>query len=618
VKPTYRPCWDDLFRSWRAALRFPSRERSDLISSHRRGLIARLAVLVILLPLLVTPCDAYRRKTSKAEPSRVELTGSDWCGDSIAKLVRLDQGWSEADSDWFYWTTQGSQLLPYAFFLVLEQADSTVLFRDARNMQKYRFLPVRPSAANPDGLAIGFVPDAGSALRHDLIDDRRSLGLTCAACHTTNINYKGTGIRVDGAAALPDVGRFLTDLTAALQATAADGAKFERFAEALLGSDASASNKVSLRSTLRTVADEHSTYDTLNRSDVAEGFGRLDAFGRIYNKALVLVDPTNGIKANAPVRFPHLWDTTRLDYVQWTAVASNAGIGPSMRNLGQALGVFAAINPGDPPPSVGYKSSVQFSNLRALEKRLKSLQSPLWPENVLPPIDRERAAAGRELFLGSCSGCHHAIDRGNRKARILTTRVSISTIRTDPLAAENLVNSRGKTGFLAGTKQDVYFGSVLGSTDTAFHIMRNTVLHMFFGKLAPRLHRKPMRRVEVADADPEISTDREAIAHHSKNEPQLQYKARPLNGIWSAAPFLHNGAVPNLYEMLLPASQRSKQFAVGRREFDPVKVGFITEATEGTFVFDTTAKGNSNAGHEFGGHFSDAERWQLVEYLKSL
>jgi hypothetical protein len=577
----------------------------------------KVAALLILAMLAVAPCDAYRRKNIAPEPSHVEMTGPDWYGDSTDKIVRLDQGWTAADSDWFYWTTQGSRLLPYAFFRALEQADAQASFRDAHNMQKYRFLPQRPGSSNPDGLPIGFVADAESALPRDLLIDRRSVGFTCAACHTTNINYKGTAVRIDGAAALTDMASFLVDLCAALEATATDDAKFDRFAAKVLGNGAKAATKTNLRSALRASAKERSAYNTLNHADIADGFGRLDAFGRIFNSALVLADPHNGITANAPARFPQLWDSPRLDFVQWTGVASNAGIGSLLRNFGQMVGVFAVINPGDPPPSVGYDSSIHLSNLRALEHQLKRLESPVWPENVLPPIDRGLAAAGRELFARDCRGCHHDIER-NRKDRVLTTKVSLSTVRTDPLAAENLINSRGNTGFLAGTKQDVYFGRVLGPTDTAFHITRNTVVHLFFGKLAPRLRNKEMRRVDATDSGPAGPADRAGIAQHSKNEPQLQYKARPLNGIWAAPPFLHNGSVPNLYEMLLPANQRSKQFALGRREFDPVKVGFVTEPAEGTFLFDTTPKGNTNVGHEFGAHLSEAERWQVVEYLKSL
>ena len=61
---------------------------------------------------------------------------------------------------------------------------------------------------------------------------------------------------------------------------------------------------------------------------------------------------------------------------------------------------------------------------------------------------------------------------------------------------------------------------------------------------------------------------------------------------------MHNGSVPNLYEMLIPAKERTKKFYVGR-EFDPVKVGLDTSGASGKFLVDTTLLGNSNAGHSF-------------------
>ena len=101
-----------------------------------------------------------------------------------------------------------------------------------------------------------------------------------------------------------------------------------------------------------------------------------------------------------------------------------------------------------------------------------------------------------------------------------------------------------------------------------------------------------------------------------------KYKARPLNGIWATAPYLHNGSVPNLFELLKPASadDASKaappKFTVGNREFDPIHVGYRSDS--GPFEFDTTLEGNSNVGHEFGTGLSDDERFELIEYLKTL
>ena len=90
---------------------------------------------------------------------------------------------------------------------------------------------------------------------------------------------------------------------------------------------------------------------------------------------------------------------------------------------------------------------------------------------------------------------------------------------------------------------------------------------------------------------------------------------------------MHNGSVPNLYEMLIPAKERTKKFYLGR-EFDPVKVGLDTSGASGKFLVDTALRGNSNAGHSFengprgngviGPLLTDDQRWALVEYLKSI
>ncbi len=97
--------------------------------------------------------------------------------------------------------------------------------------------------------------------------------------------------------------------------------------------------------------------------------------------------------------------------------------------------------------------------------------------------------------------------------------------------------------------------------------------------------------------------------------------------MWATPPFLHNGSVPNLYEMLIPAKERTKKFYIGR-EFDPVKVGVDTSGNSGNFLLDTSLPGNSNAGHSFengprgngviGPLLTDEQRWAIVEYLKSI
>ncbi len=99
------------------------------------------------------------------------------------------------------------------------------------------------------------------------------------------------------------------------------------------------------------------------------------------------------------------------------------------------------------------------------------------------------------------------------------------------------------------------------------------------------------------------------------------YKARPLNGIWATAPYLHNGSVRTVRQLLLPADQRDKAFKVGTREFDPVDIGF---KDAGALLLDTTLPGNSNKGHDgpiYGNKAlsEDPEMMKdLLEYLKTL
>jgi cytochrome c5 len=102
------------------------------------------------------------------------------------------------------------------------------------------------------------------------------------------------------------------------------------------------------------------------------------------------------------------------------------------------------------------------------------------------------------------------------------------------------------------------------------------------------------------------------------------YANSPLDGIWLRAPYLHNGSVPNLKELLDPAPARSKVFYRGNDIYDPQNVGFVSNLAqlEGRkfFRFDTQKPGNGNAGHEgpaYGTDLSAEEKQALIEYLKT-
>jgi hypothetical protein len=105
-----------------------------------------------------------------------------------------------------------------------------------------------------------------------------------------------------------------------------------------------------------------------------------------------------------------------------------------------------------------------------------------------------------------------------------------------------------------------------------------------------------------------------------ENEPS-GYIAAFLDGIWLRAPYLHNGSVPTMRDLLKPAAERPKVFYRGYDVYDPVDVGFVTKGAEAERVgtrYDVSQRSNGNQGHEYGTGLPAAEKDALLEYLKTL
>ncbi len=95
----------------------------------------------------------------------------------------------------------------------------------------------------------------------------------------------------------------------------------------------------------------------------------------------------------------------------------------------------------------------------------------------------------------------------------------------------------------------------------------------------------------------------------------------PHDGLWLRAPYLHNGSVPTLTDLLEPPAQRPTRFWRGYDVYDPVKVGFVStgrEAERAGTPYDTSRPGNSNAGHVYGTTLPPESKRALLEYLKTL
>jgi len=565
---------------------------------------------ILFFFLIVIPITSMAEKATIQDPDAL----------NEEKIIYLEQNWSEKDRQYFYFTDQGSRYMPYDIYINLEQSENEKLFNDPENMLRYGYIPVPASKANPDGLPIGFSRNGNY------------MGFTCAACHTQQLEYNGQFIRIDGGQAMADMPMFHTEMEQALETTLQDADKYARLEQKLLGNNASEKQRDGLKALLKEQYETRKDYNRRNHTEVAYGYSRVDAVGRILNKGLFLTGvPNNFNPPDAPVSYPYLWDTPQHDYVEWDGAQSNSNIGALARNIGEVIGVFGDITPETKKWLFffdgGYESSVQTRNLRTLEKTISKLHSPLWPE-IFPAIDKKLAQAGRPLYEKHCLACHADIDRTDPARKIQAKMSTLDTIGTDPLMAQNILNMRGKTGIFKGKKRFYIAGDTLGEEAPALFIVNNAMVGVLKNNpIQSLLAKRDAKKMGHPDAiHPPKYVNGKIIEHGQEVSERalLAYKARPLNGIWAGGPFLHNGSVPNLYQLLLPEEKRVKTFYIGSWKFDPVNVGYISTETPGSFLFDTRLRGNSNAGHEYGtgtdglSVLTEDDMWALVEYMKTL
>lgn len=539
---------------------------------------------------------------------------------SQSHAAYLSQNWTDKDREYFYFADQGSRLIPYDYFLHLEQANRTDLFRSDANMRHMGLIPAPKSARNPDGLPIGLARN----------DDY--MGPTCAACHTQAIEYQGKQLIIDGGQGFINLNMLLDSMTAALKATIDDAEKFNRFQQNILGEQASTAEKTQLMDGLKQAYQQRHTHMMRNHSETMSGYARLDAFGAILNQALAATGVADNRNApNAPTSIPYIWDTPQHDYVEWNGSQANSGVGALARNIGEVIGVFGEIDTETTKWlglfDGGYPSSIQTSELRELEHVVSKMHSPLWP-NYFPAIDKPLANQGRGLYEKHCLACHQDIDRIDPNRLIQVRMSTVDAIKTDPVMAQNAINFKGLSGKFEGRPKYYFAGKPLPAEAPAIDIANNVMVGIIKNNpIQAYLAKRDAKKIGHPDiTHPPKYVDGKLIekGQEVSRKALLAYKARPLNGVWTSAPFLHNGSVPNLYELLLPASERSKTFYVGALTFDPKKVGFLTTQTENSLLFDTSVIGNSNAGHEYGtGYYgqpalTEQERWALVEYMKTL
>ena len=589
-----------------------------------------------------------------AVEGRTQQTGA------VGTLTYAAQGWSAADRETFYTTSQGSHLMPYAWFKALRRTDVDEPFA-ADKLQRYGYLAHDVSPANPEGLPIGFIVDGPVA--------SGELGLTCAACHTGQLEYTQGGIvhalRIDGAPAKADAQQFLTDLLAASRATLAESARFDAFAKAVLGPGYTAAKAAQVKDGFGKWVAQFGEFTDISLPAASPwGPGRLDAFGMIFNRVAAgdLGIRDNYKVADAPVRYPFLWNASRQDRTQWNGGIHNGLYIQALgRNTGEVLGVFAdfaprRLVPPTPlaPAIIDFKNnSIDFAGLQTLEEKIAVLRPPPWPREIFG-LDEQLAAKGKPLFDANCGGCHAAQASLDLPG---LWRTPILAVGTDP---KMLINSQrtSEPGLLMGALMpppamgarigdpaktaDLLATSVMGSLlaeafvppvpsptklaqSGVFRALRKDLAEHFPGENLDTLLDPKLSARAKLDALVELKAFIDARLSNMFSPPPVAdgaaYELRVLNGVWAVAPYLHNGSVPNLWELMRPAKDRKSSFMVGSRIFDPKNVGYATDESPfktGAFVADpANANGNGNGGHEFGAGLTDDERWAIIEYMKT-
>lgn len=205
--------------------------------------------------------------------------------------------------------------------------------------------------------------------------------------------------------------------------------------------------------------------------------------------------------------------------------------------------------------------TIDHERLNRVKDWIWTLPPPEWPYG----IDDAEAARGEELYQAYCLDCHgdHRFKEGTVTGSRIGTVEDIEDIGTDPYRLDSYTHAFASNQY-----------SLYPDSEYRFTHFRKTG----------------------------------GYANH------------PLDGIWARAPYLHNGSVPTMRDLLEPPENRPMVFYRGYDVYDPERMGFVHDVPEeGGLAFtrhDTTLPGNSNSGHLYAVDLPPEDKDAIVEYMK--
>ena len=584
-------------------------------------------------------------------------------------------GLTAAQKESFYHLSQGAEILPWFVLTAVDVADPGSTKPFVENLQRYGLLP---DPARKDGLPVGLTVSS-----NPFTFGMEFVGVTCAACHVGELRHDGKAVRVDGAPNMFNLQLFYSDAIAAVMAPMSDRGKlwralkrlgrqdYERFwiaapfirpatviyygANALLHRDR-------LDARLELVAVIRAAKDQRDPEHPTSGFGRLDAFDGTRNFLFTRlrkedahgdfeVNKANMVKLDAavkfpplwsrkdqplepveayreqPQRFPRVWGFKDYDWVEWTIDTNTV----MERNVTETLGAGATVVLDPTRTASLFESSIPVRNMHQLEWLAYYIDPPRWPGAIFGEIKPDLQTAGERTFQIHCAGCHeYGDDRRTPTGLIRLLGVRPNKVGTDATAALRISCPVPDTGVLEiqpkfFTAEDAQLlkrcaGVEPGAPFTGYSFASTAQAAV------DNIKQKAYAAAGIDKAQQQVMEDFAQRGNPTWRDTLLDtrppygpYAARPLYGIWAAAPYLHNGSVPTLYDLLLPPEQRPKTFALGGREYDPVKLGFAvgTACSQRDCLVDTTRTGDGNGGHIWGTDLAEPDRMALLEYLKT-
>lgn len=494
---------------------------------------------------------------------------------------------------------------------------------------------------NPNGLPIGITHSNDAGLLP-------TSGLNCSACHSSVISSNGKSVVVDGNGGLFAIDKMVKEMIFSLALTASSPIEFYKFYERYKANSItpklSAENDEQLKSVFGSeeykIAQTHLTNLKIHSKEHEQGLASFKSHLQAQDSALSDAYPAPEDLDSAFKVFGYMVRRIAFFYgkVKYTSTPAGTVSVPSVLGSSNPWAVvqkelavnllniesdnFAPVQGGNvrTPHIFSYErqhwiflsnctddllgrhiaqaqslltdfdwttkaTTANIKNIEKISVLTRKITPPIWDESVFGALDMNKVQAGKAIAKKYCLTCHDPMldkqDRASAYYNVYDTGTDFTYIKA---------------------QQAAYYGK------NFFDVLQGFI---------KEVKTKEAKNEGISSLAPyEINRTDENWHSPAANT----FSAKPLFGLWASGPFLHNGSVSSIFQLLLPETQRAKSVIIGNIELDTKDLGFVQKEVWYGSTLDTSLVGNSNLGHSgemFGTNLSIDEKYQLIEFLKS-